>query len=200
MQPDSINLKSNHWFQFGSQHAQWLWLHVRSRHGHFGQGLGVFFFIWFQVDVFRLNIGMSCLGFMLSYIQPNSINLKSNHWFQVDYRHGKWFGIHMWVVTLDMASDFLGFDVWFDFKLIVSGWMWACHVSISCLATFNRTRLIWNQIIGWRFSLGMPSGTYFMWEWPPWIRPRISWGMMFDLNSSLLIPVVCIHATFGFHV
>ena len=46
----------------------------------------------------------------------------------------------------------------------------------------------------------MPSGLDFMWEWPIWIWPRISWGLMFDLNSSLLIQVECIHATFGFHV
>ena len=46
----------------------------------------------------------------------------------------------------------------------------------------------------------MPSGQDFMWEWPIWIWRRNSWVLMFDLNSSLLIPVECIHATFGFHV
>ena len=109
---------------------------------------------------------------MFSYIQPDSINLTSNHWFQVEYRHGKWLRFHVGVANLDMASVFLKFEVLFDFKLIVSGWIWACHVWISCLATFNLTRLTWNQIIGWRFILGMPSGLDFMWKWPLWICPR----------------------------
>ena len=76
IQPEAINLISNHWFQFGS-----LRFHVRSRHGHFGQGLGVLFLIGGQVYTFRLNVGMPCLGFMLSYIQPESINFTSNHRF-----------------------------------------------------------------------------------------------------------------------
>ena len=41
IQPDSIKLTSNHWLQFGSRHAKWLRFHVRSGHGHFGQGIGV---------------------------------------------------------------------------------------------------------------------------------------------------------------
>jgi hypothetical protein len=29
-----------------------------------------------------LNVGMPCLGFMLSYIQPESINFTSNHRYE----------------------------------------------------------------------------------------------------------------------
>ena len=35
----------------------------------------------FQVYGFRLNVGMPCFGLMLRYIQPDSLNLKSNHSF-----------------------------------------------------------------------------------------------------------------------
>ena len=34
-----------------------------------------------QVYAFRLNVGMTCLGVMYSYVQPESINLKSNQRF-----------------------------------------------------------------------------------------------------------------------
>ena len=42
-----------------------------------------------QVYAFRLNVGMTCLGVMFSYVQPECINLKSNHWFQFGYLHAQ---------------------------------------------------------------------------------------------------------------
>jgi hypothetical protein len=69
-------------------------------------GLGACCLIWGQVYAFRLNVGMPCLGFMFSYIQPDSINLISNHWFQfgslrfhVRSRHGH-FGQGLGVLCL----------------------------------------------------------------------------------------------------
>ena len=58
-----------------------------------------------------LNVFTLLLGFMFRYIQPVSINLTSNHWFQVEYRYAKWLRFHVGVATLDMASNFLGFDI-----------------------------------------------------------------------------------------
>jgi hypothetical protein len=45
--------------------------------------------VWFEVKFLDLwlNVGMPCLGFMYSYIQPQSINLKSNHWSRYGSRH-----------------------------------------------------------------------------------------------------------------
>ena len=36
-----------------------------------------------------------------------------------------------------MASDFLGIDVWFQFKFIDSSWMYSRHLWVSWLATFT---------------------------------------------------------------
>jgi hypothetical protein len=57
--------------------------------------LGVCCLIWGQLYGFRLNVGMPCLGFMFSYIQPDSINLTSNHWFQFGSRHAQWLRFHV---------------------------------------------------------------------------------------------------------
>ena len=51
---------------------------------------------------------MPRLGFMFSYIQPDTINLKSNHWFQVDSRHVNWFIFHVGGATLEKASNRIG--------------------------------------------------------------------------------------------
>ena len=88
IQRDSINLISNHWFKVEARYAKWFGL----QSGHFGKGfvfLGVLCIISFQVDCFRLNVGKPCLGFTFSYIQPDSINLKSNHWFQCGSQHAQ---------------------------------------------------------------------------------------------------------------
>jgi hypothetical protein len=59
-------------------------------------GFGVCCLIWCQVYGFWLNVGMPRLGFMFSYIQPGSINLKSNHWFQFGSWHAQRLRFHVW--------------------------------------------------------------------------------------------------------
>jgi hypothetical protein len=61
---------------------------------------GFFFppYVWFEVKFLDLwlNVGMISLGIMFSYIQPKSINLKSNQWFQFGYRQPQWRRWHLW--------------------------------------------------------------------------------------------------------
>ena len=62
-----------------------------------------------QVYAFRLNVGMTCLGGQFSYVQPETINLKSNQRFQFGSLHAQRH-ISMYVLMLQLPGS-IGFPI-----------------------------------------------------------------------------------------